>query len=308
MTALIAEYFSPILKNHLNERTALGLSDFINAKGIKDTGLLEEFIVILRKNKFIKRKDDKIWLLKSIPNDIVEQTQNKLDRLTRESFQTFAKYTKTAIEDRLLGTPLSEFDSGELRLQWDIALRGDFYRYQRNRAFEFIKFKKILAEKKESINILDYGCGSGDGTIQIYNYVQNIIKEFNLEAYDVSEGLIAIAEEDDAVGLPINFFSLNKQKPKSNFYDFIFVSQVFHWHKNPTELIAELKSYLKPNGLIFGVQSTISESIYYIDLFIRLLGAQGFPVISTLYSWFKANNLALTFDPVFYSFKGEKKT
>jgi len=212
-----------------------------------------------------------------------------------------------SIEDRLKAIPMSEFDAGELRIQWNIALRGDFYRFQRNRAFEFIKFKDLLKKSSETVNILDYGCGSGDGTKQIYQYAKATNAEFNLEACDISEGLVEIAQEDEALGIPVKFFSLKSQKPKSGYYDFIFISQVLHWHENPTQLLADLKSYLKPNGILFGVQSIITKSIYQIDLFIRLLGGGGFPPLATLESWFAPNDLLLTYDSTFYSFKCTKK-
>jgi len=307
MNAIVAEYFKPLLEGALSEAQAVSLPELIQQKSIKNIALLDELVGLLQKTNFIQRRGERIWLKKPIPADIVAQTEQKLNRLVIEAFKTFAITLRKTVEDRLKGIPVSEFDAGELRIQWDIALRGDFYRFQRNHAFEFIKFKDLLKKSAETANILDYGCGSGDGTKQIYHYVKAANAEFNLEACDVSEGLIEIAQEDEALGLPIKFFSLKNQKPKSNYYDFIFISQVLHWHENPTELLAELKSYLKPNGILFGVQSTISKRIYQIDLFIRLLGGGGFPPLATMESWFTANNLLLTYDSTFYSFKCTKK-
>jgi len=35
----------------------------------------------------------------------------------------------------------------------------------------------------------------------------------------------------------LEFFSLNDSRPKSNYYDAIFLSQVIHWDKNCYDLI-----------------------------------------------------------------------
>ena len=254
----------------------------------------------------LKNLGEKIWLSKPIPKNIEEQTEKKLAPEVLEAFTTFTDSTKEAISDRLIEKPIDDFDAGELRIRWNIALRGEFYRLQRRKAFELTNLKTWVTKQKPPLTFLDYGCGSGDGTRQLYEYLNKIGIEFNIEACDVSEGLMEIAEEDETLELPIYYFSLKEKNPPENHYDAIFASQVIHWIQDPTKLIADMKSWLKPGGIIFGVQSSISKRLYQIDLFIRLLGAQGFPNINTLKSWFKNNDISLEYYELFGIFKATK--
>ena len=306
MNAAVADYFRDILTPLDSPEKAKTYQKIIEEQGYKNVELFKELIALLEKTKYIEIQNSKIHLIKTIPHDILEQTEKKLTREVLEAFKTFIDSTQQAIDDRLFGRLLGEFDSGELRIQWNIALRGDFYRLQRQKAFDFTHLKNWVKRRDPTLTILDYGCGSGDGTRQIYEYINPIGIEFNMEACDIAEGLMEIAEEDETLELPIHYFSLKEQNPPENHYDAIFVSQVFHWVETPTTLVGEMKSWLKPGGIIFGVQSSLSKRLYQVDLFIRLFGAKGFPAVETLKSWFKQNDMTLEYDEVFGSFKAIK--
>ncbi|MFX1449921.1 MAG: class I SAM-dependent methyltransferase [Promethearchaeota archaeon] len=306
MDALVAEHFREILLPLDAPGKAKSLNQIMEEQGYSNRPLFEELIAILEKNKFITKLNEKIWLSKIIPINIIEQTEKKLAPEVIEAFATFLDATKKAISDRLIEKPIDDFDAGELRIQWNIALRGEFYRLQRRKAFELTKLKTWVTKRKQPLTFLDYGCGSGDGTRQLYEYLNKIGIEFNMEACDVSEGLMEIAEEDETLELPIYYFSLKEKNPPENHYDAIFASQVLHWIQNPTELVANMKSWIKPGGIIFGVQSSESKRLYQIDLFIRLLGAQGFPALDTFRSWFKNNDMTLEYYELFGIFKAEK--
>jgi len=58
--------------------------------------------------------------------------------------------------------------------------------------------------------------------------------------------------------------------------------------------------------MLFGVESNFSKRIYQVDLFLRLLGAQGFPPKDLMFDWFEKNGLKLEYDEVFFSFKAIK--
>ncbi|MBS7247457.1 MAG: class I SAM-dependent methyltransferase [Candidatus Jordarchaeales archaeon] len=302
MRFIVVDSLAPALsKLQIGENVDLGA--FMKAEGYVDHQLLVELLNIMDEEGVVKLEEGKLTLLKQPPKSPFPDAISEMHPVLREAFGTFIEPTIRVIRERLSGKSAGEFDTGDLRAHWSIALEGEFYRVQREKAIRFAKLVDEARKRRGTFRILDYGCGGGAGTVQLYNSLSGVVDDFEVDGCDVSEGLLEVAKEDVAVGLPIHFFSLKKEKPLEGQYDAVFVSHVLHWTDDPVRAVGELKSYLKPDGFIFGVESTISKRIYPVDLFIRIHGAKGFPTFSELKRWFDENKMKLEFDPVWFSFK-----
>ncbi|MEM4447164.1 MAG: class I SAM-dependent methyltransferase [Nitrososphaerota archaeon] len=302
MKLIAVEALAPALSK-LGVGGSVELNAFMEAEKFVDRSLLAELLVLVEEEGIIKLEEEKITLLKKPQQISLSEAMDKAHPLLREAFGTFMEPTIRVIRERLSGKPARDFNSGDLRVHWSIALEGKFYSIQREKAIKFAKLVEEAKSRSGTFRILDYGCGGGAGTVQLYNSLSRAVEDFEVDGCDISEGLLEIAREEVAAGLPIHFFSLKKEKPKEGRYDAIFASHVLHWTDDPVRVIGELKSYLKPGGFIFGVESIISKRLYPIDLFIRIYGAKGFPSFKELQRWFNENRMSLEYDPVWFSFK-----
>jgi len=298
--AVVAETFSPFI-NKLDAGPK-SIDELLTEQGFKDRDLFVELLKLLESAKYIKLKDEKVFLNRKIPENVLEVAERKISKVVKDAFSPFANSMHEIIFNRLAGKLPSKFDENELRVLWSIALKGEFYAVQRRLSYKFAKIDEFL-KKRTPARVLDYGCGSGSSTIQLYDFLKKHLSEFDVHACDISEGLLEIAREDEALAYPIHFFNLKQQKPREGYYDAIFLGQVMHWFENPVEMVGLLKSYLKPGGILFGVESIYHKSLYYIDLFIRILGSRGFPKEEEFFSWFEKNNMKVDYDYVVYAFK-----
>jgi len=93
------------------------------------------------------------------------------------------------------------------------------------------KFYKGIELKSK---LLDFGCGLG----------QNILLHPNAEGYDISKFSIdfclskGIKATTDLASIP------------NNHYDYVFSSHVLEHHPNPKEMLADMKSKLKEDGVL----------------------------------------------------------
>lgn len=299
--AAIADFFSPFI-NKL-EHEPKSVDELLNEQGFKDKDLFIELLRLLEAKKYVTLKDEKVFLNRKIPADILETTERKISKVVIEAFSPFANSFREILFNRLSGKAPSKFDENELRVLWSIALKGEFYAVQRRLSYKFTKIDEFLKQRPSPVRVLDYGCGSGSSTIQLYDFLKKHLSEFDVHACDISEGLLEIAKEDEALAYPIHFFNLKHQKPREAYYDAIFLGQVMHWFDKPVKMVGLLKSYLKPGGILFGVESIYHKSLYYIDLFIRILGSRGFPSEDEFFSWFEKNNMKVDYDYAVYAFK-----
>ncbi|GEM_PF-2524774 len=301
MRLIAVEALSPTLRSLVGR--SVDIDELMVKGGYSDRGLLVELLSLVEKEGVVRLSEGKVVVLRNPPEGALQEASEEMGDVLREAFGTFIDPTVKAIRERLSGKATREFDADELRVHWSIALEGEFYRIQREKAIEFSKLVEEARRRRGTFRILDYGCGSGAGTLQLFNSLSGKVDDFEVDGCDVSEGLLEIAREDVAVGLPIHFFSLKKNRPAKGIYDAVFVSHVLHWTDDPVKTVGELKSYLKNDGFIFGVESTISKRLYPVDLFIRIYGANGFPSLNELQRWFNENNMKLEHDPVWFSFK-----
>ncbi len=299
---IAVEALLPTLRG-LNIGVSVSVDDLMAKGGYVNRSLLIELLTLVEKEGVIELSEEKVTILRKPSEGALQEASEEMSGLLREAFGTFLEPTVKAIRERLSGRVAREFDADELRVHWSIALEGEFYRIQRKKAIEFSKLVDEAKKRKGTFRVLDYGCGSGAGTLQLFNSLSGNVDNFEVDGCDVSEGLLEIAREDVTVGLPIHFFSLKKNRPAEKQYDAVFVSHVLHWTDNPVKTVSELKSYLKEGGFIFGVESTFSKRLYPVDLFIRVYGANGFPSLNELQRWFNENSMKLEYDPVWFSFK-----
>ncbi len=301
MRMLVIEALEPAL-SRMPIGKEIPIEKLMKVEGYVDGELLLELLRFVEEEGVIRVKQGKIVLLREAPERPFSNMLEKMHPKLLEAFGTFGEPTVKVIRARLSGD-VDEVGSAELRVYWSIALGGEFYRIQRDKAIRFSRVKEEAGKRAGTFRLLDYGCGSGEGTVQLFNHLSEVKDELEIDGCDVSEELLRMAREDTGLGLPIHFFSLKEERPAEGRYDAIFISHVLHWLEDPVRVVGELKSYLKPDGFIFGVESTISDRLYPVDLFIRLYGAKGFPTFEELQRWFGENNMKLNYDPVWFSFK-----
>ena len=103
---------------------------------------------------------------------------------------------------------------------------------------------KLLGNKK-NINILDFGCGSGNSLDIFPKYFQSS----NLWGYDVSKEFIKkIKKRKKNVKLTSNLSKIPKEK-----FDLIFISNVLHHidKKNHIRILSNCRSFLNKTGVIY---------------------------------------------------------
>jgi ubiquinone/menaquinone biosynthesis C-methylase UbiE len=105
--------------------------------------------------------------------------------------------------------------------------------------------------------VLDCGCGTGTTTIEIAEYVKNII------AIDISAKMIAAAKAkaNERKIVNVNFFqkTVFDSELKSNSFDTILVLNVLHCFKDTKKVIDRIYELLKPGGLLISVTPCIGE-------------------------------------------------
>ncbi len=118
--------------------------------------------------------------------------------------------------------------------------------------FAKYKIKELYAfmkNKKQPKNILDFGCGVGKNSVLMKDYFSNS----NIFGIDISEDSINIAKEKELDGCLFSTYSGENIDFKNDFFDIIFISNVFHHieHKYHIDILNMLKDKLSPNGYIF---------------------------------------------------------
>ncbi len=117
----------------------------------------------------------------------------------------------------------------------------------------FAKYKVNIVhqklQKKQKLNILDFGCGVGKNTFLL----EKLFPNSNIYGIDVSEVSIEIAKKQNNNRCEFVSYDGSNINFEDNFFDIIFISNVFHHidhslHKN---ILVSLKNKLSKDGLIF---------------------------------------------------------
>ncbi|MED4079621.1 malonyl-ACP O-methyltransferase BioC [Halalkalibacterium halodurans] len=135
---------------------------------------------------------------------------------------------------------------------------------QRKMAHRLVQLldEKRRDAKDEPRAILDIGCGTGWLT-------RECLKSFpqaTIDAVDLSKQMLEVAEKNVSFHPNVQFIQgdiekMVREKPSAKTYDVIVANAVFQWLDKPTETVGQLRSWLKPNGLL--LFSTFGPDTFY---------------------------------------------
>jgi ubiquinone/menaquinone biosynthesis C-methylase UbiE len=154
----------------------------------------------------------------------------------------------------------------------------------------YIKFidrtKKYL---KTSDTVLDFGCGTGQISNEIADYVRLI------HAIDISSKMIEIAKNKSdnrkIKNIIYTHSTIFDERFKKDSFDVILAFYILHLLQDPQKTIQRINDLLKPGGLVISVIPCIGEKIF-LNISLSLLSKIGLvPDIKS----FKANELEKLF-------------
>jgi 2-polyprenyl-3-methyl-5-hydroxy-6-metoxy-1,4-benzoquinol methylase len=128
-----------------------------------------------------------------------------------------------------------------------------------------MKFQRMYVQAIENTKkylcsndiVLDFGCGTGTTTIEMAEYVKEII------GIDISAKMIAAAKAKANERKLVNAIFLQKtlfdSEFKCNSFDTILVLNILHCFKDTKKVIDRIYELLKPGGLLVSVTPCISE-------------------------------------------------
>ena len=133
-------------------------------------------------------------------------------------------YSEESLEEYMVGTDIKELTLDEIRKE---TFKDD------NRRIEYIE---NILKCDNTRNILDFGCGTGG----FLNLLKNKYNSYGVEMSDIYRNILN--EENLKVYKSINEFNIK--------FDIICLWHVFEHLDNPLGLLAQIKNFLKPNGII----------------------------------------------------------
>ena len=114
-----------------------------------------------------------------------------------------------------------------------------------------IKYIKNICDKNNIYpkKILDFGCGVGNSSYFLSQYFSHS----KIYGIDISKNSIEIAKKRDINNCVFNVYNGEDIFFDENFFDIIFISNVFHHidHQNHFYLLKKIKELLKENGSLF---------------------------------------------------------
>lgn len=140
--------------------------------------------------------------------------------------------------------------------------------YQRQAQILVIKEIQI----KKGINILDLGCGTGSGAIDIASQLEGTGKVIGL---DLSEKMIEQAKQKLA-GFPYDNVEFTVGSGSSlgheSYFDYVLSTNAFHHFSNKEEIFSRVRKSLKPNG-VFIIQDICDD--YFLMKVVDFIGKIG---------------------------------
>lgn len=138
-------------------------------------------------------------------------------------------------------------------------------------AVTLAKTMACLPASLNGLQILDYGCGTGELLLKLIEYDPNFEK---LVGYDPSNEMLQQAEKklqkaDAEIRRKIALFdNINF----SNRFDLIITTNAFHYFKDPEEVLLFFRENLKKEGLLIIVDYTKeSFPVKYFEWFIKFM-------------------------------------
>jgi|SRR5882672_3816504 len=120
------------------------------------------------------------------------------------------------------------------------------------------RIKDFLAITEPLSSALDVGCGTGLSTMALKGIAQNI------SGVDASAEMIALAPEKNSIGYSIA--SAENLPFKTNAFDLLTLSQVFHW-LDPNGFLAEANRVLRPNGWLIAYDNYFSGQLVNSEVY-----------------------------------------
>lgn len=101
-----------------------------------------------------------------------------------------------------------------------------------------------LVIKKPALKVLDLGCGDGEFTNILSDYLNNA----DLTGIDSSENMLQKAFRFEKPGLHFSLNSIEEQLALENKWDLVFSNAALHWVKDHPGLFKLLKNRINPGG------------------------------------------------------------
>jgi ubiquinone/menaquinone biosynthesis C-methylase UbiE len=119
----------------------------------------------------------------------------------------------------------------------------------------------IFLTNKDSIKILEVGCGTGLLGSHFINNNNQLI------GVDTSSGMLEVFNKKFSNNDNIKSYLLNLEKEdlKENAFDLIISSMAFHHLKNPKAMIAKLKNMLSSDGQIIIIDLDSEDGSFHPD-------------------------------------------
>lgn len=176
-----------------------------------------------------------------------------------------------------------------------------------NKIFLYKRIETILKvldqDKAKCENVLDVGCGSGEFTIMLKNYAENVV------GIDYSEDMINQAKSNNnANNVNFQFGDCNDINFENNNFDRIFALGLIDYVENIEKVIIELKRVLKKGGKLI-VTIPKNPTIFFIFRFFNGLRYRLFdapPIVNALtkkeaFDIFEKNGFSITYYKVLWT-------
>ena len=122
--------------------------------------------------------------------------------------------------------------------------------------FQQERFDHVKSLLNNSSKVLEIGCSTGHFLHTIKNHVNEVV------GIELDQSHAKFAREN--CNLNVYDRSINETPILENYFDVIFMFQVFEHIPNPIEFLSLYKKYLKPNGIIYIEVPNINDSLLSI--------------------------------------------
>ncbi len=122
--------------------------------------------------------------------------------------------------------------------------------------FQQERFEHVKSLLNHSSKVLEIGCSTGQFLHTIKEHVNEVV------GIELDQSHAKFAREN--CNLNVYDRSINETPILENYFDVIFMFQVFEHIPNPIEFLSEYKKYLKPNGIIYIEVPNVNDALLSI--------------------------------------------
>ena len=266
------------------------------------------FVMLATDKRNVLNEGDSLYRLNPAqPLPTFKEVLARLDK-RYHSLAPYAKGMARYIPDRLRGRSVGPGQGlilygRQMSELLDRALSNVVYTGMRNAAFALLTRQERAWLRGKTL--LDVGCGSGREPVELWLHLQGDVR---ITAVDPAPVLLELAEasfsillEEIALGHPpltsANYpvfkdADVTALPFEDDSFDAAFYSQLLHWTPDPRRAISEIVRVVKPDGLIFGIQSGKRQASPYMDTIIRAdENCHGFFWIDEYRRWYAEHGL-----------------